>query len=465
MHNKIMLSIALGLIGIAVLGIIGVVISVVILLRLEQPLMYIICLFAVLVWIEIYIVLSVFPSIATHRMFKRLLFIGIALCLFTAGVYKLYTMYDDSLIAVNTQDVDLNAYDPFAEHNQLATLSQPSTYQLKTGELPRLDGATALYPVYAAFAQAVYPRQTYDALDSEVMSGGTGSAYQRLIDGNVDMIFAAAPSVGQLQSAESNSIKLYLTPIGQEAFVFFVNTDNPVDHLTSEQVKQIYSGQITNWKQVGGNDEKIAAFQRPEDSGSQAMLRRFMGDRQIMEPKRKMMATGMGGMMERVEDYHNYDDAIGYSFHYFATVMNPEQHIKLLAIDGVYPDQQHIANGTYPLIAPFYAVTAGYQYTGQWESEQAEAKASEAASDKTASTTSPQDDSAATAPTSKDTKSPAHSVPTSSDHALQLPPFQKLRSSNPHLEPLLRWILSPQGQELIQQTGYFPLDSSSYSTR
>lgn len=464
MHNKIMLSIALGLIGIAVLGIIGIVGSITILLRLEQPMVYIICFFAVLVLIEIYIVLSVFPHITTHPLFKRLLLIGFALCVFTAGIYKLYSVYDDSLIAVNTQDVDLSTYAPFAEHNQLATLSQPSTYQLKSGDaLPKLDGATALYPVYAAFAQAVYPRQSYDAWDSEVTSSGTGSAYQRLIDGNVDMIFAAAPSAVQMQLAESNSMKLYLTPIGQEAFVFFVNTDNPVDHLTSEQVKQIYSGQITNWKQVGGNDEKIAAFQRPEDSGSQAMLRRFMGDRQIMEPMRKMIATGMGGIMERVEDYHNYDHAIGYSFHYFATVMNPEEHIKLLAIDGVYPDQQHIANGTYPLIAPFYAVTAGYQYTRQLESERAEAKLPEAASDKTASSTSSQDDSAAS-PTSQDTKSPASSVSTSSDQALQLPPFQKLRSSNPHLEPLLRWILSPQGQQLIQQTGYFPLYSSSLPT-
>ncbi|WP_411347656.1 PstS family phosphate ABC transporter substrate-binding protein [Paenibacillus sp. WLX2291] len=449
MHNKIMLSIALGLSGIAVLGIIGFVGSLLIMMRMEQPLFYIFCFVAMLMLIEIYVVLSVFHTITTHPLFKRLLLGGFALCLFTAGAYKIYSIYDDSLIAVNTQDVDLSAYTPFTENNRLATLSQPSTYQLQSNDLlPQLDGATALYPVYAAFAQAVYPQKLYDAHSGEVISRGTGSAYQHLIDGDVDMIFAAAPSTGQLQAAENSSIQLYLTPIGQEAFVFFVNTDNPVNNLTSEQVKQIYSGQITNWKQVGGNDETIAAFQRPEDSGSQAMLRRWMGDQQIMEPIQQRIATGMGGMMERVDDYHNYKNAIGYSFHYFATVMNPESHIKLLAIDSVYPDEQQIASGNYPLIAPFYAVTASYKYTGQLENERAHAAKSEITSDQ------PSDEIISVDPSD---------INSSSDEALQLPPFPKLRSSNPHLEPLLRWILSSQGQELVRQTGYFPLHNQIQS--
>ncbi|WP_279401693.1 substrate-binding domain-containing protein [Piscibacillus salipiscarius] len=67
---------------------------------------------------------------------------------------------------------------------------------------------------------------------------------------------------------------LNMTPIGREAFVFFVHADNPVDSLKVEEIQGIYSGNITNWKEVGGEDVEIRAFQRPEGSGSQTMLKR-----------------------------------------------------------------------------------------------------------------------------------------------------------------------------------------------
>ena len=69
-------------------------------------------------------------------------------------------------------------------------------------ELPVIDGATALYPIYAAFAQAVYPEKEYQPYNSEVMSNRTGVAYSNLINGKVDIIFALEPSAHQLNMAE-----------------------------------------------------------------------------------------------------------------------------------------------------------------------------------------------------------------------------------------------------------------------
>ena len=63
----------------------------------------------------------------------------------------------------------------------------------------------------------------------------------------------------------------------EEAFVFFVNEDNPVSHLSTQQIKDIYHGDITNWQEVGGQNKDILAFQRPERSGSQAMMTHFHG--------------------------------------------------------------------------------------------------------------------------------------------------------------------------------------------
>ena len=135
------------------------------------------------------------------------------------------------------------------------------------------------------------------------------------------------------------------------------STDNPIDNLTTEQIQMIYSGEITNWKQVGGKNEKIAAFQRNEGSGSQSMLERFMGDIPIMEAPTEMVTDLMSGIIEKVSNYKSKSNSIGFSFRYYVEgiIQNPD--IKLLSIDGVAPTAENIKNGSYPIVTPIYAVT------------------------------------------------------------------------------------------------------------
>ena len=109
-------------------------------------------------------------------------------------------------------------------------------------------------------------------------------AFEQLVSGNVDIFFGAHPSPAQQSLAESNGKELVLTTIGKEAFVFFVNEKNPVDSLSSEEIKDIYSGKVTNWEELGGKEGKIVAFQRPADSGSQTIMEKFMGDTPLIEP-------------------------------------------------------------------------------------------------------------------------------------------------------------------------------------
>lgn len=81
----------------------------------------------------------------------------------------------------------------------------------------------------------------------------------------------AQPPVGRKRAEESGVTLLY-TPFAREAFVFIVNADNPVNSLTEQQVRDIFSGAITNWRTVGGNDQEIQTWQRLEDSGSQTVM-------------------------------------------------------------------------------------------------------------------------------------------------------------------------------------------------
>ena len=252
-----------------------------------------------------------------------------------------------------TPSINVHEYLPFTEDSKIVKLDS-KTLKLKDN-LPIIDGATAAFPVYSAFVNAVYP-ETTQLYEGVFEYNNTVGGYEKLAQKKTDIFLGATPSKEQIAYAEQCGTTFQYTQIGWEAFVFFVHKDNPIESLTVEQIKGIYSGQITNWSQVGGKNEPIAAFQRNEGSGSQSMLIRFMGDTPIMEPKTKKI-NSMGAIIERVADYQSKSGSIGFSFRYYieGIIKNPD--IKLIAIEGVAPTMENIRSNTYPIVTPVYAVT------------------------------------------------------------------------------------------------------------
>jgi phosphate transport system substrate-binding protein len=293
-----------------------------------------------------------------NRVVSKSMLLFFTLCTLSVIGYESYQAYLKSLEVVSTQDIDLSKYRPFAENTEAVSLDEDSTYKIKDN-LPTLDGATALFPVYSAFVQAVYPEKDYPLYDSEVVSSQTSGAFDRLLKGNVDIVFMAHPSEEQMKSAESLGLNLTLTPIGREAFVFFVHSKNPVKELTIKQIQGIYAGEITNWNEVGGENEKIRAFQRPEGSGSQSALIKVMNGIHLMDPPSEDIVSAMGGIIKETTNYSNRTNAIGYSFRHFSQEMVHNGKIKNIAVDGILPTKKTIKNETYPIVAEFYAITAG----------------------------------------------------------------------------------------------------------
>jgi phosphate transport system substrate-binding protein len=251
----------------------------------------------------------------------------------------------------------IDAYVPF-RGGRLARLPGPGTLRLE-GELPRLDGATALYPLYAAFAEASFPPGDYDPWEEPpgpVACSTTRRAFRRLLAGEADVAFLARVSEAQRGEAEGLGLALEATPVGREAFVFFVNARNPVLGLPLEAVRGIYSGEIANWRELGGPDWAIDAFQRAEGSGSQSALLRAMGGRPLMEPPSGRRFDPMGGIYDAVIDYKNYKGAIGFSFRHYLTGMRSGDGIRILGIDGVAPTPENIRSGAYPLSEEFHAL-------------------------------------------------------------------------------------------------------------
>ena len=254
-------------------------------------------------------------------------------------------------------EIDLYQYKPFSENNKLYVFKESPNLVIDSN-YPVLDGATAGYPIYAAAVQGIYKGLDEDNIEKYVQCNTTPTAYERLINKEVDAIFVAEPSKKQLEMAESKGVKLKLIPIGREAFVFFVNKKNKVNNLSVGEIQSIYTKKITNWKSVGGKSKKIMPFQRPENSGSQTvMVNKIMKGTEISTPLREEYSQFMGGIIDRVADYRNYEEAIGYSFRYYASGMNKNENIKLLAIDGTEPTAENIKNGKYPYIVNVYLVT------------------------------------------------------------------------------------------------------------
>lgn len=264
-------------------------------------------------------------------------------------------LYDKSITVNTTPNIAVHEYLPFDENSKIVTLPKEASIKL-TENLPVVDGAAAVFPVYSAFVNAVYP-ETTELWDGVLEYNNTVGGYAELGLKNTDIFFGAYPSEEQIAEAKSHGTEFVYTPIGYDAFVFFVHKDNPIDNLTTEQVQGIYSGEITNWSEVGGKDEKIAAYQRNEGSGSQSMLIRFMDGKEIMEAPTEMVDDLMVGIVERVSDYRSKPGSIGFSFRYYleGIIKNPD--IKLLSIDGIAPTVENIKNGSYPITASLYAVT------------------------------------------------------------------------------------------------------------
>jgi phosphate transport system substrate-binding protein len=299
---------------------------------------------------------------------------SILLVLLAVGIIKLYAVpqwENSDRSNIIDENIDIYQYLPFENNSKIIRLNEDSTLKLENN-LPNLDGATALYPIYSAFANAVFPRlelnqptnplnNTYTFVPGQIACSKTPEAYNRLINGEADIIFCAAPSDEQINMAQEKGVTLNLTPIGKEAFVFFVNRNNPITNLTYSQIRDIYSGRVTNWRNLGGNDSAILAYQRPKNSGSQTILESIMSGDIIMEPLKENMIQEMGPIIEEVASFRNSQNSIGYSFLFYSTEMARNDNIKLLSIDGIIPSANTIRSGDYPFTQIFYAITVGQE--------------------------------------------------------------------------------------------------------
>ena len=224
---------------------------------------------------------------------------------------------------------------------------------------PKMGGSLANLPLGEAITATALGITREEANEMITFAGSTTDNYKAICDKEFDILLAYEPSEEAKEYIKNSGEELEMTPIGVDALVFICAKNNNVDSLTIQQVKDIYSGKITNWKELGGSDSEILAYQRNKDSGSQTLFDKLinLGD-DLMEAPKNLIVGSMIGLLEAVADYDNSADALGYTVYYYLTNMETDKlsTSKILSVGGVAPSNETIGDGTYPLTNDFYVV-------------------------------------------------------------------------------------------------------------
>jgi len=216
-----------------------------------------------------------------------------------------------------------------------------------------VKGSDTLLPLAQAEAEKFLNENPRKSVS--VTGGGTGVGIAALIDKGVDIATASREmTTDEIKKANTNGIKPVEHVIAYDGITVIVHPKNPISKLTFDQLRGIYNGSISNWKQVDGEDKQISVISRDSSSGTYADFKKdvLLGDE--VRPDALTQAT-TGGIVTEVA--HN-QNAIGYIG--FAYVDNS---IKVLSLDkgngSVLPTTQSILSGTYPLSRSLYFYTNG----------------------------------------------------------------------------------------------------------
>lgn len=209
-------------------------------------------------------------------------------------------------------------------------------------ERVEIAGSTSVQPVAEKLADQYMKEHPNVRID--VMGGGSGLGIRSVSQNIIDI----GMSSRALKTSEKDGLNDYT--IGMEGIVVAVNNENQVDALTSDQLKKIFSGNITNWKEVGGSDAKINVVIREDGSGTRGA---FEG--KIMNKTKVRSDAIVQTSTESVKLAVKQDpNAIGY-----VSLAHMSSDVKAVTVDGIYPSVDTIKDGSYKLQSPFLFITSG----------------------------------------------------------------------------------------------------------
>lgn len=202
------------------------------------------------------------------------------------------------------------------------------------------DGSTTMEKVIGALGEAFMA--TNDDVTFTYNPTGSGSGITAVAEGRCD-IGLSSRALKEDEKAQG----LTETTLALDGIAVIVNPENPVDDLTLEQIAKIYTGEISNWKDVGGNDAEIVLIGREAGSGTRDGFESITDTAEDCQYRQELTSTG-----DVITTVAQNPNAIGY-----ASLAAVEDTVKSLSVDGVQPSEDTVKDGSYAIQRPFVLVT------------------------------------------------------------------------------------------------------------
>ena len=225
--------------------------------------------------------------------------------------------------------------------------SEGKTDDTKTDDQPAAltgtvstDGSTSMEKVIGALSESFMAQN--DGVTVNYNPTGSGSGITAVPEGTCDIGLSS-----RALKDEEKSAGLKETVLAYDGIAIIVHPDNPVSDLSIEQIAKLYTGEITNWKDVGGNDAEVVLIGREAASGTRDGFESITGTKDKCQYRQELTSTG-----DVITAVSQNPDAIGY-----ASLASVKDSVKALNVDGVTPSEATVKDGSYKVQRPFVLVT------------------------------------------------------------------------------------------------------------
>jgi phosphate transport system substrate-binding protein len=258
----------------------------------------------------------------------------------------------------------------------------PADLNFSCGSYPKIDGSTSAQPLACVlashiigvsygwvmstdgskrlFAHSTDRPKAADSINTTIaVHQGTHQAYVNIITGKADLsLICRPPSPDEQRLADSAEVELDVIPAAHDAFIFIVNSSNPISGITIKNARDIYTGALTNWNVLGGWNQAIKPYQREANSGSQELMLSLVMKNLTPIVAPDMILLGMMGPFNKLDT-----DSLGicYTVYFFKEFMTISTNVRSIAIEGITPDYNNIIDRRYPLNADVVVVTRANQ--------------------------------------------------------------------------------------------------------
>ncbi len=218
----------------------------------------------------------------------------------------------------------------------------------------RVDGSTTVGPIVKELA--AYYMKNNPGANITVSESGSGNGAKSLINGMCEVAsMSRFMKDNEFKAAIDKGVYPVAHAIAVDGIAVVVHPANPVKGLKTEQVRDIYTGKITNWKQVGGPDKAIIVISRDTNSGTYECFEELALQKERMAQNVEYVGSN-GAMRQRVQSTPTAIGFLGLGF--------TDRTVKALEINDIAPNRQTVVSGRYPIARPLFLFTNGYPTMG-----------------------------------------------------------------------------------------------------